>query len=139
VPIIGTVGAGAQVVPVDDLPLIPKLIADTEREYINCEWVDAPPGVADEGIVALKIKGDSMMPYMRDGSIVYYSDRFLGGAPDQCLDRLCVVQIGDGATFVKIVERSQLHGKFDLKSYNFHTMRDVTLAWCAPVIFIKPA
>lgn len=137
VPLIGTVGAGGYVFPVDDLPLIPRSVEEAERDYINCEFVDAPPGNYPDGLVALRVSGDSQMPFMAPGTIVYYSLRFLGGAPDECLGKMCVVQTRDGATMLKIVRRGLTHGRFDLMSYNLGCIEDVELAWCAQVVFIK--
>ena len=138
VPIIGEVGAGGEVYPLDDLPLMPQVIDKADEDYINCEWVDAPPGIFPSGIVAVRVKGNSMLPFMPAGTIVYYAERFDGGAPDHCLSSLCVVQLRDGRTLLKMVRKGQLHGKFDLQSYNMETITDAELAWCAPVIFIKP-
>ncbi len=138
IPIIGTVGAGGEIFPIDDLPLLPRLVNAAETELLNCEWIECPPGRYESGIVAVKVVGSSMLPFMPEGTILYYTQRTLGGAPDAGIDRLCVVQRNDGATFVKIVRKSHLHARFDLVSYNHETMRDVQLAWCAPVIFIKP-
>jgi predicted XRE-type DNA-binding protein len=138
VPIIGEVGAGGEVYPIDDLPLLPRAIDPAEQDYVNCEWVDAPPGLYWSGVVALRVTGDSMKPFMPPGTVVYYAERFNDGVPDHCLSSLCVVQLRDGRTLLKLVRKSHLHGKFDLQSYNMDTIADVELAWCAPVIFIKP-
>ncbi|HEX3747629.1 MAG TPA: helix-turn-helix domain-containing protein [Bryobacteraceae bacterium] len=138
IPIVGEVGAGGEVYPLDDLPLMPKVIDPADEEYINCEWVEAPPGIFSTGIVALRVKGNSMLPFMPEGTVVYYAQRYDGGAPDHCLASLCVVQMRDGRTLLKMVRKGQTHGRFDLQSYNMDTITDVELAWCAPVIFIKP-
>lgn len=138
VPIVGQVGAGGEVYPIDDLPLMPSSMDPSEQDYINCEWVESPPGVYAGGVVALRVTGTSMMPYMPPGTIVYYAERFDGGAPEHCISSLCVVQLRDGKTLLKMVRKAQTHGRFDLQSYNMETIADVELAWCAPVIFIKP-
>jgi transcriptional regulator with XRE-family HTH domain len=138
VPIIGEVGAGGQVFPIDDVPLISRNVEEAERDFINCEFVDAPPGEYPEGLVALRVTGNSQMPFMAPGTIVYYSMRFLGGAPDECIGKMCVVQTSKGATMLKIVRRGLSHAHFDLVSYNMESVDDVELAWCARVLFIKP-
>ena len=139
VPIVGEVGAGGHIFPINDLPLIPRNLPAAERDLLNCEFIDSPPGIFPDGIVALRVSGTSMLPFMPPGTVVYYAQRFAGAAPDHCLFKLCVVETGDGATMLKMVRKGQLHGKFDLVSYNMETVTDVDLAWCAPVIFIKPA
>ena len=138
IPIVGEVGAGGEVYPIDHLPLLPSNIDPAEEDYVNCEWVDAPPGVYPDGVVAVRVTGDSMKPFMPPGTVVYYAERFEGGAPDHCISTLCVVQLRDGRTLLKMVRKAQSHGKFDLQSYNMDIITDVELAWCAPVIFIKP-
>jgi hypothetical protein len=69
------------------------------------------------------------MPFMPEGTIVYYSQRLDGGAPNHYLSNLCVVQLCDGRTLLKMVRKGQEHGKFDLQSYNMETITDVDLAW----------
>jgi hypothetical protein len=138
VPIVGEVGAGGEVYPIDDMPLLPHQVETVDEDYVNCEWVEAPPGIYPNGVVALRVKGNSMLPFMPPGTIVYYAERFDGGAPDHCLSSLCVVQMRDERTLLKMVRKGQTHGKFDLVSYNMETITDVELAWCAPVVFIKP-
>jgi hypothetical protein len=139
IPLLGYVGGGEAVYPYDDLPLLPRTITAADRDSINCEWVDAPPGRYPNGVVALRVTGPSMKPYMPAGTIVYYANRIEGGAPAHCVASLCVVQLADGKTLLKLVQKSQKHGKFDLHSYNNPPITDVDLAWCAPVIFIKPS
>ena len=138
VPLLGYVGAGGKIYSFDDLPLLPRLMSSAERDEVNCEWIPAPPGLFPGGVVALRVTGTSMMPFMPAGTIVYYAERFAGGAPEHCLSKLCVVQRTDGSTLLKMVRKGHLHGKFDLQSYNMETISDVDLAWCAPVVFIKP-
>src|SRR5580704_5622667 len=49
IPVIGEVGAGGEVYPIDDLPLIPRIVRKEEQDYINCDWVEAPPGIYPAG------------------------------------------------------------------------------------------
>jgi hypothetical protein len=63
------------------------------------------------------------MPFMPPGTVVYYAERFDGGAPDHCLMSLCVVQLRDGKTLLKMVRKGQQHCRFDLQSYNMETIR----------------
>lgn len=138
IPIIGYVGAGAKIFPIDDLPLMSSnQISELERIYTNCEFVDAPPGVYHYGVVALRVQGDSMMPFMPEGTVVYYAQRTDGGCDDY-LNQLCVVQIKDGPTLLKTLKRGHQYGRYSLMSYNADLIEDVELEWCAKIIFIKP-
>ena len=62
--------------------LLPRHIDPSEEDYVNCEWVDAPPGIYSSGVLALRVTGESMKPFMPPGTVVYYAERFDGGAPD---------------------------------------------------------
>lgn len=126
VPVVGIVGAGAEVFPIDD-----------HMQGTGIEEVEAPPGVDPRETVALRIKGDSMMPFMPEGTIVYYSERFDGGC-DAYLNKLCVVKIKDGPTLLKMLKKGYARGRFNLMSYNADMIEDVQLEWCAKIIFIKP-
>jgi len=137
VPIIGEVGAGGLVFSIDDLPLIPRTLEEADRDYINCEFIDAPPGNYPDGLVALRVAHDSQKPFMPPGTIVYYTLRTLGGASDECIGKMCVIQTKEGATMLKIVRRGLIHGHFDLHSYNMDVIESVELAWCARVVFVK--
>jgi hypothetical protein len=45
----------------------------------------------------------------------------------------------DGRGLLKVVRNSHMACRFDLISYNMETIAAVELAWCAPVVSIKPA
>jgi hypothetical protein len=74
-----------------------------------------------------------MLPFMRPGSNACYAHRGIGGADDG------VVMTADGRGLLKVVRNSHMACRFDLISYNMETISAVELAWCAPVVFIKPA
>jgi hypothetical protein len=80
-----------------------------------------------------------MLPFMRPGSIAYYAHRSTGGADDGSFNKVCVVMTEDGRGLLKVVRNSHMACRFDLISYNMETILAVELAWCAPVVFIKPA
>ena len=141
IPIIGDVGAGGSVCPIDDLPLMPTgTVRESEREFINCDFIDAPPNVSVHDTVALRVRHTSMMPFMAPGTIVFYKRRIENGADDSCIGKLCVVMTRQGDALLKIVKRSALRqGAYDLISYNMDTIEGVELLWCAKVISITPA
>jgi hypothetical protein len=77
--VVGIVGAGGDIYPLDSFPLIPRRIPAAEIDVLNCETVDSPPGRHRDDIVAVRISGTSMPPFMRPGSIAYYAHRSIGG------------------------------------------------------------
>lgn len=126
VPLVGYVGAGAQIFHRegdDDTPL---------------ETIDGPPD-SDERDIAYKITGDSMEPVYRGGDIVIV--RKLAFDPAAILERDCAVRVHEGATLFKRVKASTTPGRFHLLSYNpaVEIILDAALDWAAPVRWIKRA
>lgn len=126
VQLVGYVGAGAEVFSYDD-----------HMKGAGIEEVDCPPGVDPSETVALRVVGESMMPFMPNGTIVYYTMRHDGGC-DEYLNKLCVVQVREGSTLLKILKKGYTKGRYNLMSYNADMIEDAQLDWCAKIIFIKP-
>ncbi len=124
--VVGYVGAGQEIFAHDDHAL-----------GGGREEVDAPEGVGDDPIVAVRVRGDSMHP-MRDGWLLFYR-RDQNGVPEACLNRLCIVKLaGDGPVLVKEVRRGYRSNHFVLSSWNAPPLEDMRLDWAAPVLSIRP-
>jgi phage repressor protein C with HTH and peptisase S24 domain len=123
VPLVGYVGAGAEVYPFDD-----SLMGG------GLEEVEAPPGYAD-AMVAVRVRGDSMFPVYRDGDLIYYS-RDADFHESECLGAECVVKVVDGPTLVKTVMRGSANGLYSLLSYNAPPIADRRIEWAAPVLWV---
>ena len=122
--IIGKIGAGAQIVPVDGAQDLGQI---------------AIPGAFNPKteLVGFEVLGDSQYPIFRDGDVV-----FAGAAtsePDSCLGKECAVQVRDGAALLKTLEKGSKPGLFNLISANAPPIRDVEIDWVRPVEFIKRA
>lgn len=127
VPLVGFVGAGDQVFPIDDHPLGHGL-----------EEIELPFTVGNRNRVAVKVRGDSQRPMLRDGWVLSYS-RDWEGVPDHCVGQLCVVKVSeDGPTLIKEVRRGYSRGRFNLLSTNAQPIEDVALDWAAPIDIILP-
>lgn len=124
VPVVGYVGAGAEVFPEDAHP-----------KGQGFELVEAPPG-APKDVVAVSIRGESMHP-LESGWLLFYR-RDQDGVPDDCVNRLCVVKVTDGPTLVKTLKRGQKARLWTLESWNAPTRDNVRLDWAARVINITP-
>lgn len=127
VPVVGYVGAGAEVLPIDD--------------HAKGHGMDeAPPFPGQDGpAVAVRVRGESMLPQLEDGWLLYYSrPDGSAGVPDDCLNRLCVVQVDDGPMLVKRLERGRRKGFWRLVSTNASPREDVRLDWAARVRAIVP-
>lgn len=125
VPVLGRVGAGHAVVPIDDHALGAGL-----------EAVDAPHGKASGTYVALRVQGRSMPPF-RDGWLIFYR-RDWDGVPAFCLQKLCVCKLTDGRMLIKDLRLGRKPGTYTLYSYDgSEPIEDVPLEWAAPVTEIR--
>ncbi len=127
VPVVGRVGAGAEVASIDDFPL------GQGRRTARC-----PTGLDPQNTVAVEVIGDSMLP-IDEGWLLFYS-RSYEGVPSECLGKLCVVQLTEtGTRYVKRLKAGRSAGLFNLYSTNAREIEDVALAWAAPVLHARPA
>lgn len=130
VPVVGFVGAGAEVTPIDD-----------HAQGAGLYEVEVPFAVRSQHIVGVEVKGDSMYPLIREGDVLLYSREYYGMNAG-CLNRLCVVGLTDGRVFVKFLHKGSKQGHYTLASINNSTppMEDVPVAWCGRVesIVYKP-
>lgn len=124
IPILGYVGAGAEVYPIDDHP-----------KGDGLDYIDVG-GLPDDA-TGLIVKGDSMYPF-EDGWIIIYR-REQDGVPAHCLSRLCVVKVAeDGPMLLKKLRRGRAPQLYTLESWNAPPREDQRLEWAAPVLNILP-
>ena len=81
VPLLGHVGAGAQVLALED----------QGDEYVDANS-DAKPNT-----VAVEVDGDSGFPAFEPGTLLYYSENL---PPDALINRRCVVKLEDGRNYL---------------------------------------
>lgn len=135
IPVIAEVGAGAEVYPIDDLPLMGN-VKSYERDYVNCEFVETPPGYYPYGLVAVRVKGDSWDPYIRTGEILFYERKVCDFS--EGLNEKCIVALTDGKVYFKVLKKGTMPGKYHLISPNAPMIEDVEIEWCAVVVDITP-
>lgn len=125
VPVMGYVGAGAEVFPLET--------AETLEE------VECPTGYLPENIVALRVRGDSMEPQMEDGWLIFYR-RETDGVPPDCIGELCIVALENNGLLVKKVRQGSMPGLYHLvsKNPNREPVVDAKLLWASRVIDIRP-
>lgn len=135
VPVIGSVGAGGKIYPIDDATFLPHSLREGEQEFVNCEFVEAPPGVYPSEVACVKVSGHSQYPVYKDGEYLFfkrsvdYSDTFL--------NHDCVVMLEDGRSMIKILKKGDQNGLFNLDSYNEPTIPNVKIKWASPVMWTK--
>jgi transcriptional regulator with XRE-family HTH domain len=114
-PVMGHVGAAAEVFPFD---------SDTLDE------IEAPFG-APPDTRALIVRGDSMMPELNDGDFVLYRDK--AQRVEDLVGKRCVVRLDDGRVLVKRLRRGTTYGTFTLDSTNAAPIEDVMVIQAAKV------
>jgi len=125
IPIVGYVGAGAEVLPFDDY-----------AKGHGMEYIERPPSVTGD-VVALEIKGDSMYPTAENGwKLVYAGEQTV--LEDDVLNRLCVVKLADGRMLIKRIARGSIPGRYHLISSNTPIIENAEIAWAARVKAIIP-
>ncbi|MGP3726095.1 MULTISPECIES: S24 family peptidase [Cereibacter] len=123
--VAGCVGAGARV----DL-------LDAYEKGDGMYHVARPPQLKPHGIVAVEVKGESMMPLYRPGSVLFYTRAAAEGVPVEALNTPCVCEDADGRAWLKVVKVGSQEGTFSLLSLNpdADNMHGVRLKWAAPVL-----
>lgn len=120
VPVVGRVGAGAEVLYIDNYPL-----------GVAASTVPRPPGLKGE-MVAVQVVGDSMQDRYFEGDLLFYNSESEAADAD-VVGRYCVVNVDDGRMLVKKVLRGKKFGTWRLESPNAPPIVDVHLRWAAPV------
>ncbi len=126
-PVVGYVGAGAEVIPFDDHELGAGL-----------DEVEAPPGAAPDAVV-VKVRGQSMWPVFQDGDFIVFDQRRYGSDLYAYVGKECIVKLEDGRMFIKVLSKGLGEGFWTLTSYNAPPVEDVAVEWAAKVNWIQRA
>ena len=124
VPVLGYVGAGAEVYSIDDY-----------AKGTGMFETSAPPQGATPSMVALVVRGDSMNPAYEDGDIIYY-DQKIEGDFDHLVGKRVVVRLQDGRTFVKKLRKNS-EGQYWLHSHNADPILNPRIEWLAAVMWVR--
>lgn len=126
IPVVGYVGAGAEVFCIDD-----------HAKGAGLDEVEMPiPGMSPSS-VAVRVRGDSMIPAYFDGDLIFY-DKNDNGDLMHLVGKECVVSLTDGRKFIKTLRR-RANGDWYLFSYNAEPIMDIEIEWAAKVNVIKRA
>lgn len=123
IPVVGYVGAGAEVFAIDDHA------KGAGMEEVECPWDALGPST-----VAVRVRGDSMLPAYFDGDTIFYESTHSDFV--HLLGKECVVALKDGRRFVKQLRRTQ-NGQWYLHSHNAEPILGVEIEWAAKVRLIK--
>jgi transcriptional regulator with XRE-family HTH domain len=126
IPVIGYVGAGASVYPIDD-----------EAQGGGFGTVERPPFITGEAI-AVEVRGDSLVPVAEDGwKLIYTGEQAV--LEEEVLNKLCVVALADGRVLVKRLMRGSKPLRYHLMSTNAPMIEDAEVLWAAKVRAIIPS
>lgn len=123
VPVVGYVGAGAEVLAIDD-----------HVKGDGFELIPAPPGLVNG--IALIVRGDSMIPKYDDGEIIFIEKTVY--TIDSLIGETCYVQLPDGRTYLKRLQYGSRPGLYTLLSYNAPPIVDVPVERAYPIAYVKP-
>jgi len=123
VPLIGYVGAGGE-----------AQFSDGQGPFGE---VAMPPVGENKNMVAVEVRGDSMVGVADDGYLIYYNDR-RDPPTDDMLGKLCVVGLDDGRVLIKKLHRGRGPGLYDLYSVIGAPLIDQSVEWAARVTCIIP-
>lgn len=126
VPLMGYVGAGAEVEP--DFEQVPNE---------GLEQIPVPFALPAE-MIAFQVRGDSMLPQFRDGTvlIVYREQR---RSLESFYGEEAAVRTSDGRRFIKTILRGARAGMVNLMSWNAQPIENVHLAWVGEIFSVFPA
>ena len=107
------------------------------KEDHEFESVPRPP-LAPGPLMALRVRGESMLPKYEPGDVVYIRRDHDGVLPAY-LGRYCAVHLSDGGTYLKILSAGSQAGRYTLRSLNAADMVDVEVVWASPVLYVMQA
>ncbi len=125
VPIVGYIGAGAEVFPLDD-----------HEKGAGLDYVKVPFPVRP-GTVCAIVRGDSQLPMFEDGDLIGFVQR--GEDPTNLIGKRSVVKLMDGRILIKRLRRGSEAGLYTLVSSNARDIEDVEIEWAAQYSFSLPA
>lgn len=123
VPVVGEVGAGAEVTAID-----------AHLQGGGFEEIEAPHDLSPDA-KALRVRGTSMLPAYEDDDILIYDENLTD--PSAMVNRRCVVKLADGRMLIKRLRRGQ-HGLWNLESFNDVLIENVAVEWVARIKYVIP-
>jgi len=127
IPVLGHVGGGARV-------------SIEGQGAVALYDVPCPPQLRPEGMAAVETVGDSMLPAIAPGSVLFYHRDHAEGVASEDLGRVCIAATDDGNVWVKQVMTGTRPGLYHLISVNplADNLLDRRIRWAAPVLLVLP-
>jgi transcriptional regulator with XRE-family HTH domain len=99
------------------------------------EQISSPPGVQNG--IAVRVQGAALWPRYVEGDVLVF-EKTLKDLPS-LLDKTCLVQLADGSTWLRVLQKGSRPGLYTLAAHNAPPMSDVLVARAYPVVWVKPA
>ncbi len=120
--------------------------------------VDCPPGFDPSDVVAVRVRGDAMLPVFHNGWVIYYSHRndiripaISGGwqvpytkatkarqeSFAEFVGRPCVIGLANGRVLLGTLKRSATSESYSITNHNGSDIRNIRPEWAARIVFIK--
>ncbi|GAB5505817.1 MAG: hypothetical protein Rhirs2KO_09800 [Rhizobiaceae bacterium] len=125
VPLMGYVGAGAEVEP--DFEQVPEC---------GLDQIMVPFPLPDD-MIAFQVKGDSMLPMFDDGMVIIVF-REQRRAIESFFGERAVVRTADGRRYIKTIIKGE-DGRASLLSWNAQPIQNVDIAWIGEIFTYFPA
>lgn len=125
VPIMGYIGAGAEIDP--DFEQVP---------FDGLDQVELPLLLPDE-VIGLQVRGDSMLPKYADG-VVIVVHREQTRSTASLVGEEAAVRTHDSRRYLKLLMPGPKAHTFNLESFNARTIVGARIAWASEIIAIIP-
>ena len=125
VPVVGLVGAGGHINPIDDHAMGGGL-----------DMIDAPPG-AIPGTVGAIVRGTSFYPFLKDGATIFWSMRHTDVS--DYLHEMIICHLYDGRKTIKMLTPGTEENRYTLTSPNAEPMINEQVESVSPIDWMKPA
>jgi len=120
-------------------PLPQQGLGESGQYWQGLEEVERPPETGYRNVVAFKVQGEAMQPFLSEGSIIYAGDPI---AKDfkKYFNRQVVCQLRNGTVVLCRLMQGSSYGRYHLVSLvnPGDIMKNSEISWCAKVIFFKP-
>lgn len=126
VPIMGYVGAGAEIYP-DQEQVPPDGLSEVEL-----------PMAIPEGLIGLEVSGESMLPRYDPGDVIIVW-REQRRPIEALLGEEAAVRTEDGRRFLKRIMRGSAPRTFNLESWNARTIEAVGIEWVGEIYLLVRA
>lgn len=126
IPVLGYVGAG-EVITIDG--------QDTLLYDLPC-----PAQLRPDGLAAVEVRGNSMLPAIAPGSVLFYRRHQAEGVPAEALGRVCIAETEDGNVWAKQVKQGDIPKLYNMISINpqADNLLNRALKWATPVLLVLP-